>query len=73
MINIHMTLSHQAEFAMPARALPKGALKGATSAAAADSKRRFLDTTSVSGYSRITDVAVLTGAFPGTSAWSPPI
>ena len=76
MININMTLSRQAELAMPVsgsglvaavRALPMGA------ASAADSKRRFLDITPVCGYSHITDVAVLKGAFPGTSAWSPPI
>ena len=76
MRNITMTLSQQAEFAMPisgsglvvaVRALPMGA-----SPAAAD-RKRLLDTTPVCGYSHITDVAVLTGAFPGTSAWSPPI
>ena len=80
MMNINVTLSQQAEFAMPVcggglvaavRALPMSA--GApVSAATADSKPRF-DTTTVSGYRHITDVVVLTGAFPGTSAWSPPI
>jgi len=79
-INLNVTLSQQAEFAMPVcggglvaavRALPFSA-GAAVSAAAADSKPR-IDTTFVSGYRHITDVAVLTGAFPGTSAWSPPI
>ena len=78
MMNFNVTLSPQAEFAMPVsgsgliaamRALPSGM----ASTPAADSKRRFVDTTPVCGYVRITDVAVLDGAFPGTSAWSPPI
>jgi len=81
-INITMTLSHQAELAMPGsgnglvaavRALPVTFVGGALSAAAADSKRRVLDITPVCAYSHVTDVAVLDGAFPGTSAWSPPI
>jgi hypothetical protein len=79
-MNINVTLSQQAEFAMPVcggglvaavRALPMS-VGAPVSAAAADSKPRF-DTTTVSGYRHITDVVVLTGAFPGTSAWSPPI
>jgi len=76
-MNINMTLSQQVDFAMPisgnglvaaVRVLPMGA-----SPAAADRKRFSIDTTPVCGYSLNTDVAVLTGAFPGTSAWSPPI
>jgi hypothetical protein len=79
-MNINVTLSQQAEFAMPVcggglvaavRALPMS-VGAPVSAATADSKPRF-DTTTVSGYRHITDVVVLTGAFPGTSAWSPPI
>ena len=78
MINIDMTLSQQADFAMPisgngfvaaVRALPMGAVP----AAAAGSKRRLLDTTTVCDYRHVTDVAVLNNAFPGASAWSPPI
>ena len=78
MMNFNVTLSPQAEFAMPVsgsgliaalRALPSGM----ASTPAADSKRRFVDTTPVWNYVRITDVAVLDGTSPGTSAWSPPI
>lgn len=80
MININMTLSSQDEFVMPVsgsglvavRALPVFVAGDAVSAAAAD-RKRLGDTTPVCGYSLITDVAVLKGAFPGTSAWSPPI
>ena len=79
-IKTNMTLSQQAEFAMPmsgsglvaVRALPMTDAKGAVSAAAADRKGGF-DGTTVCGYSHITTVAVRKGAFPGTSAWSPPI
>lgn len=79
MMNINMTLSPQAEFTMPVtggdlvaavRALPTGWPTGTTPAS--DMKRPF-DTTPVSGYDHITDGAVVNGAFPGTSAWSPPI
>ncbi|HSE09187.1 MAG TPA: hypothetical protein VLB29_11030 [Nocardioidaceae bacterium] len=42
-------------------------------AAVAGSKRRFVDVASVCTYTRTADVFVLEGAFPGTSAWSPPI
>jgi hypothetical protein len=42
-------------------------------AAVAGTKRRFADVASVCTYTHITDVVVLEGAFPGTSAWSPPI
>ena len=41
---------------------------------AAGQKCALSESTSVTGYSRIvTDVAVVKGAFPGTSAWSPPL
>ncbi|MGH3333497.1 MAG: hypothetical protein ACRDPJ_19540 [Nocardioidaceae bacterium] len=78
MIKINTTFSQQAGFAMPVsgiapvaatRALPA---MGGVSVIAAGSKR-FEATTAVCGYRHITDVVVLTGAFPGTSAWSPPI
>ena len=43
-------------------------------AAAASTKRRSVGMASVCAYTpRIVDVVVLEGAFPGTSAWSPPI
>ncbi|HSJ20083.1 MAG TPA: hypothetical protein VK964_05880 [Nocardioidaceae bacterium] len=45
----------------------------ATGAAAAGTRRRFVDVVSVCTYTRMTDVVVLESAFPGTSAWSPPI
>ncbi len=82
MIKLNMTFGQQADFTMPmsgsglvacARALWTGASQGGVRLAAADSKRRFVDATPVCGYRHITDVAVLEGAFPGTSAWSPPI
>jgi hypothetical protein len=78
-IDINLTFRQQAEFGMPisgsglvaaVRALPN---MGGVSAREASWKRPFADTTPVCGYRHITDVAVLTGAFPGTSAWSPPI
>ncbi len=77
MIKINTTLSQQAEFGMPetvaaVRALPVFGPKGAVSAATAGSKRR-IDTTGVCGYSLIPTVVVLDDAFPGASAWSPPI
>jgi hypothetical protein len=81
MINFDMTPSQQAEFVMPisgsglvdaVRALPTPVTSGVVSAAAAGSKP-WVDTTVVCGYRHITDVAVATGAFPGISAWSPPI
>lgn len=78
MMNINVTCGQQAYFAMPisdrgriasVRALP---LTGVVFAAAG-SKSVFVDATPVCGYGHITDVAVLKGTFPGTSAWSPPI
>lgn len=42
-------------------------------AAAAGTKRRSADVAPVCVYTRTADVVVLEGAFPGTSAWSPPI
>jgi hypothetical protein len=54
------------------RPLPMNVVAGAA-VCAAGSKRRADDTTPVWGYRHITDVAVRTGAFPGTSAWSPPM
>jgi hypothetical protein len=79
-INTNMTISPLADFGMPVsarvrvvsvRALPM--TTGVVSAVAAGSKAVFVDATPVCGYRQITDGAVLEGAFPGTSAWSPPI
>jgi hypothetical protein len=78
-IKINPTFSQQAGFALPVsgiapaaatRALP---VMGGVSVVAAGSKRRFEDVASVCGYTHIADTSVLTGTFPGTSAWSPPI
>ena len=75
--------SSQAGFAMPiswTAALSAAAVRtvpamGGVSvpAAAAGTKRRSADVAQVCVYTRIGDVVVLDGAFPGTSAWSPPI
>jgi hypothetical protein len=78
MRNFTVTTSQQADFGMPAfgrgriaspRALP---MMTTGVAMAAGSKSVQIDATPVCGYRPITDVAVLTGAFPGTSAWRPP-
>jgi hypothetical protein len=42
-------------------------------AAAAGTKRRLVDVAPVCTYTHITDAVAPKGAFPGTSAWSPPI
>jgi len=55
------------------RTLPSMGGVSADAAAAAGTKRRFADVASVCTYTHIADVVVLEGAFPGTSAWSPPI
>jgi len=82
MFTTNMKLSQQAGFAMPTfgsvlvaavRALPVIDAQGGVSAVTAERTRAF-DATTVCGYRHIaTGVAVLKGAFPGTSAWSPPI
>jgi hypothetical protein len=77
-----MTMSQAAGFTMPAavrervasvRVLPAtGAVAGVF--AGSGLRETAIQGTSVCGYRHITDaVAVLKGAFPGTSAWSPPI
>jgi len=53
------------------RTLPS--MGGVSADAAAGTKRRFADVASVCTYTHTADVVVLEGAFPGTSAWSPPI
>src|SRR3954447_5544372 len=79
-MNIDKNLGQHTDLAMPAsqrvrvaslRAFPL--MTGAV-ASAAGQKCALISSTLVAGYSRIpTDVAVIKGAFPGTSAWSPPI
>ena len=78
-INI-VNFSQHADLGMPAsgrvrvaslRALPMST--GVVSSAAGQ-KCALVDPTVVTGYRLVvTDVAVIKGAFPGTSAWSPPI
>ena len=85
MFNTPMTTSRPAAFGMPAsaleimrdrvasvRALP--ATQGVVSLPAGSVRATGVQGTTVCGYSHITDLAVaVKGAFPGTSAWSPPI
>ncbi|HEX6515559.1 MAG TPA: hypothetical protein VF049_08285 [Nocardioidaceae bacterium] len=80
MIKSNKTFGQWPGFGMPmsgsapvaiVRALPT---TGVVSAVIAGPKCDRVDATNVAAYSVITtDVAVLEGAFPGTSAWSPPI
>lgn len=66
-----MPISWSAASAAAVRALrPVG---GVSVDAAADAKRRSANVAPVCGLTYITDGVVLEGAFPGTSAWSPPI
>jgi hypothetical protein len=76
-MNINLSSTHT-DFGMPAsgrvrmaslRALPVTGV----AVSAAGQKCALVDVTPATGYSRVvTDVAVITDAFPGTSAWSPP-
>ena len=80
MMNINVNFGQHADLGMPVfgrvrvaslRAFPMttGAVKSI-----AGQKCALMDPTQViDGYRLVTDVAVATGAFPGTSAWSPPI
>jgi hypothetical protein len=72
--------SQQADFGMPVfgrvrvislRALP---MTMGSAVPASGQKCALIDPAhKTDGYRLGTDVAVITGAFPGTSAWSPPI
>ena len=79
MINTIVNFSQQADFGMPVFGRVWASLRSlpmTTSAVspAAGQKCALTDPTHViDGYRLVTDVAVTTGAFPGTSAWSPPI
>jgi hypothetical protein len=78
-----VTMSHADGFAMPAsvreraasvRVLPTPGAVAAATAGLACTPATGIQGTSVSGYRLDIDaVAVRKGAFPGTSAWSPPI
>ncbi len=61
-MNLNMTLGQKAEFGMPA-------MRG-WSASVCTFR---VNGTRVSAYAHGTDLAIVKGAFPGTSAWSPPI
>jgi hypothetical protein len=76
----------QAGFGMPVRPWMSTSLStaplGIASGAAAGSKRVCVEGTGVSGYGqldngrvagKLDDIVFTTGAFPGNSAWSPPI
>jgi hypothetical protein len=66
-----MPISWSAASAAAVRALrPVG---GVSADAVADVTRRSANVAPVCGLTHVTDGVVLEGAFPGTSAWSPPI
>ena len=79
-MNINQTITRHAEFGLPAfgrvrtislRTLP--VMTGVAVSSAAGEKCALVDVTLATGYSRVaTGSAVITDAFPGTSAWSPP-
>lgn len=80
MIN-NMTISQNGSFGMPETirlcVADVRALQGTTASAAGTGTKAVVAQadvwgTDVRGYAHITDV-VLTGAFPGIPAWSPPI
>ena len=61
---MNLTITRKVGFALP--------VSGGT-ATFAGAKRRLVDVAPVCAHNASTDVFVLGGAFPGTSAWSPPI
>ncbi len=80
MMNTIVNFSQQAGIGMPVfgcdwvvslRALPM--TTGAVSPDAGQKSAHMDETRVIDGYRLVTDVAVATGTFPGTSAWSPPI
>jgi hypothetical protein len=81
MIEITMTLSHNGRIAMPdfgcvrvadVRALPMGSSAPVAAGWVATAVKTDVQGTTVRAYRQNSDV-VLTGAFPGIPAWSPPI
>ena len=77
-MNDTINVIEHADFGMPVisrvRVASLRAFPIAAVVPAAQDKCAFDDRTDVWGYGSVdTDVTVLTGAFPGTSAWSPPI
>ena len=80
MMNINVIFGQQAGIGMPSiervRVSAPSSLPMMTAAVAQASGQKcaLAPSTLVTGYRHIvTDVAVIKGAFPGTSAWSPPI
>ena len=80
MINITMTISQPAAFGMPTRervasvhVLPMTTGVVSLPAAGAIAPVTGIQGTAVCGYRLTTDAVAVKGAFPGTSAWSPPI
>jgi len=79
-INSIVNFSQQATFGMPASRVRNASLRalpvmttGVVSPAAGQ-KCALIDPSLVTAYRPVvTDVVVTEGAFPGTSAWSPPI
>jgi hypothetical protein len=77
MTKTNVTFSQQAGFAMPATGASRGSdvrafWVGGVSDVIAGRRRNEL-VAPVCAHKATTDVYVLKGAFPGTSAWSPPI
>jgi hypothetical protein len=79
-INTTVSFSQHADLGMPVfgrvrvaslRALPT--TTGAVTSIAGQKCVLMAQTPVIDGYRLATGVAVATGAFPGTSAWSPPI
>ena len=80
MINTIVSFSQHADLGMPVfgrdrvaslRALPM--TTGAVTPIAGQKCVLMAQTPVIDGYRVVADLSVATGAFPGTSAWSPPI
>jgi hypothetical protein len=77
-IKTNVTVSQQAGFAMPATGASRGSsdvralwVGGVSAIIAGPRRNEFV--APVCAHKATTDVYVLKGAFPGISAWSPPI
>jgi hypothetical protein len=70
------TISQPAGISMPTisrdRVLSVRALPVTTGVVSRAAGMQRVEGTRVCGYAHVDDVAVVKGAFPGTSAWSPP-
>ena len=80
MFNTNVALSQHADLGMPVfgrvrvtslRALPM--TTGAVTSVAGQKCVLMAQTPVIDGYRLVAGLSVATGAFPGTSAWSPPI